>query len=39
MGSFFIKSLPSGLREVCGGGGRNIVRVDGDGRHEENKVF
>lgn len=36
---FSIKSLPSGLIEPCGRGGRRIVKARGDGGHQGNEVF
>ena len=34
-----IKSLPSGIRELCGRGGRKNVQARGDGGHQRNKAF
>lgn len=34
-----IKSLPSGIRELRGRGGRKNVQARGDGGHQRNKAF
>jgi hypothetical protein len=34
-----IKSLPLGLRELCGRRDRKSVRARGDSGHQRNKVF